>query len=326
MLNKMQNRLRIFGTQIRTSWRAAGRKITAYPRTELTWARVIGSYHSVPNGYQEFFSRYKSAGQEFPYTVFTPAFQTLGYRITEKLVVALHDRVTFLEKIGDTLIEKAYPLEEISHVEMSSMLLDSRVKVSGAIGKGVLTSSLVRFSSSTDYLFAPILKRIRLQGAESNGLVPNVELSTFDGWIERNFKFMNLARHSIIEGEQVIQAILQPEIRVSRFKFLAGRFYRTISPTHACILTNRELILIREEALQGRKDKYGAIWDYIPLNKIAGFSMNKRNGTLLALSIQLLTNESFECLFEASMENEVDQLLARIQELTPRLRADSDAG
>jgi len=36
----------------------------------------------------------------------------------------------------------------------------------------------------------------------------------------------------------------------------------------------------------------------------------------LALSIRLLTGERFEYLFQASMQNELDQLLGQFRELT----------
>ena len=134
-------------------------------------------------------------------------------------------------------------------------------------------------------------------------------------WSSSSFKFMNFARHSLLAGEQVLHAILQPEIRARRFTFLGKTFYRRISPTHVCILTDRELILIREEALKSLNDKYGGIWEYIPLDKLGSLSMSTRNDSLLALSIELVTGYGFECLFEATRQNEVEQLLLKFRQL-----------
>jgi hypothetical protein len=127
---------------------------------------------------------------------------------------------------------------------------------------------------------------------------------------------MNYARNSLLGPEEVLGAILQPEIKAERFRILGKTYYRTISPTHTCILTDRELILIREEVLQDRNDKYGGIWDFIPLNKISSLSISRINGDMLALSVKLSTNESFECLFQASKASEVEQLPVRFHELT----------
>lgn len=198
------------------------------------------------------------------------------------------------------------------------MLLDYRVKISGVTSQGVYTSSMARCSTATDYVFAPILKRIRLfaRGAEKVGQARDV--GVFDQWSRSNYKFMNFARNSILEGERVLCSVLQPEIKLERFKAFGRTYYRTISPTHTCILTDHELILIREEALQNRNDKYGGIWEFIPLNKIAALSITQKNNDLLTLSIQLSTEEGFECLFDAARASEVDSFLARFHTLTAR--------
>jgi hypothetical protein len=80
-------------------------------------------------------------------------------------------------------------------------------------------------------------------------------------------------------------------------------------------LTNRELIMIREQLLQNRKDNYGGIWDYIPLNKIATLSMNPKDENLLALSIQLITNDQLEFLFQIALKEDLDQLLEQFRKL-----------
>ena len=74
--------------------------------------------------------------------------------------------------------------------------------------------------------------------------------------------------------------------------------------------------MIREEAIQGRKDKYGGTWDYIPLNKITALTLSAKDDNLLALSIQLPENECLEYLFKVSMKAELDQLLDRFKGLT----------
>jgi hypothetical protein len=193
--------------------------------------------------------------------------------------------------------------------------LDSRIKISGVNSQGIPATSIVRFNSVTEYLFAPILKNIRLATVTSKDTVRGSELDKFDHWVKLNYKFMNFARRSLLGGEEVIHSILQPELKTPRFKILRKTYYRTIAPTHACILTNRELIMIREQLLQNRKDNYGGIWDYIPLNKIATLSVNPKDENLLALSIRMLTDDQLEFLFQASMKAEIDQLIALFRKL-----------
>jgi len=316
MLAKMQDILRIIGGQMQSSKTDWVSKLSASQQTRLTWAKAIDSYERVPEVYKEFFEAQLSNGQAFPYTVLTPAFEILGTKITEKLVCAFEHEIYILERKGNALIAQCYPLADISYVEVSSMLLDSRIKISGVTSQGVVTSSIVRFNSVTDYLFTPILKKIRLATVASKDVAPDSELDKFDHWARLNYKFMNFARHSLLGGEKVIRTLLQPEIKARRFKILGKTYYRTISPTHVCILTDRELIMIREELLQNRKDNYGGIWDYIPSKKIATLSVSQKDDNLLALSIQLTTNDRLEFLFQTSMQTEIDQLLKQFGELT----------
>jgi hypothetical protein len=82
------------------------------------------------------------------------------------------------------------------------------------------------------------------------------------------------------------------------------------------ILTDRELIMIREEREQMGKGKYGGTWTYIQLNKIEKFSASARDDNLLVLSIQLPGIASLEVPFPVSAKEDVDQLLTSFEELT----------
>jgi hypothetical protein len=313
----MQNVLRATGGQIKAPEVDWVSKLTGGQQTKLTWARVIESYENVPKAYKGFFETQLSNGQTFPYAVLAPIFEARGSRITEKIVCVFDNEIYILEKAGNSLATQCYPLNGIDYVELTSILLDSRLKISGVTKEGTLASSIVRFNSATDHLFTPILKKIRLASVTSKEAVQKSELEKFDPWLEQSYKFMNYARLSLLGGEKVIHAMLQPEIRKRLFTILGKTYYRTIAPTHACILTDRELIMIREEVLQGRKDNYGGIWDYISLNKIATLSVSQKDNNLLALSIYMLTNDHLEFLFQNSMKSEIDQLLKQFRKLKP---------
>jgi hypothetical protein len=318
MSAKIQSTLQMIGKQIHDLRVAKLPRFNSNQRVQLTWARVIGSLESVPESYREFFHTHLSLGQTFPYVVLSPAYKTFSSHVPEKLICIFDREIHVLEASERELVMQCYPLDGIKYVEVSSMLLDFRVKISGVTSDGMPSSSIFRCSSTTDYVFRPVLQKIRSQAALPSQADASVELDRFDNWMGLNFKFMNLARNSLLTGEKVICAILQPESRVSRFRILGRTFYKMLFPTHVCILTDRELITIREEMLQGRDDKYGSIREYIPLTKILSLSVSREMGNLLSLSIQLPDNERFEYLFQASMQSEVDQLVVRFKELTSR--------
>lgn len=315
MLARMQNGLRSIGRNIRGSAGSRGSGLYSDNRTQRTWARVIECYDNVPEVFKIFFERHRDSGRAFPYTVYTPGLETRECKITAKLVSIFQHEIVFLEANGKGLTAQIYPLDGISFVKMSSMLLDSRFELHGLTTRGIQTSSTVRFSTATDYLFTPVLRKIRLHAVRFDGAIRAPGAEMFDEWITSSFKFMNLARRSLLVGDQVLHAILQPELRISRFQFLGRTYYRTLSPTHVSILTDRELILIHEEALDDRDDKYGGIWLYLALDKIGSVSMSRRNGSLLTLSVRMLSGECFESLFQASMEPEVEQLLVKFRGL-----------
>ena len=125
---------------------------------------------------------------------------------------------------------------------------------------------------------------------------------------------MNYAKHSLLGSEQVIHSVLQPEIRTNEIRILGRSFYKVLSPAHAGILTDREMIMIREEVRHVGEDRYGGIWDYIPLSKVTGLSINDIRPGMFSLSIQLADEVQLEFLYQSSARDEVIKLLSRFKE------------
>jgi len=237
--------------------------LNAVEQTKLSWAQFIGSYAAVPKAFQGFFEPLLAEGRAFPYAVLTPTYAGFLHRATEKLICDLGHEIHILERLGQGFELQSYPLERISCVEVTAILLDTRVKISGVTQQGVPSSSTFKFNSVTDYLFTPILENIRLATVDSRDEVLSSELEKFDHWAEVNYKFMNYAKHSLVRGEKVIQAVLQAEIRAGEFTLMGRTFYRRISPAHMTILTDRELIVVREEGSRGGG---GQVWRNVALH------------------------------------------------------------
>ena len=281
--------------------------------TRASWAKLVRTYADIPENFQDFFAALAVDEQPFPYVVLTPSYEGYLHRTTEKLVCSLGPELYILEADGNSFTTVCYPLEEISYVEVRTALLDSCIKISGLTRQGEPVGTTFRFNTVTDHLFSPILESIRLAGTDAWEVGQVVEKNTFAHWAKANFKFMNYARRSLLGNETVVQAILQPEIRV-RFLSVFGRtYYRTASPPHVAILTNRELIVIREEQRRD-SDRYGGVWNYIPLDKIAALALDRREDGLLALTIQLPGDEQLTTLFHTRLEPELGQLLDKFRE------------
>ena len=316
MLTKKWNTLRTVLSGFLNALIARLTALTPVEKTKSSWAESVKSYAAVPDIFKSFFEPILTGGRAFPYVVLTPTFEGFIHPTTEKLICDMGHEICVLEKSGNTFLAQCYPLEGILYVEWRTILLDSQINIHGVIENGDPASSTLRFNSVTDYLFTPIVTRIRLAGVDSKIAIQNSERPNFDHWFDLDFKFMNFAKRSILEGEKVIHAILQPEIRTRILSILGNRFSRRVAPTVASILTDRELIMIREEENQIAKERYGGIWTYIPLNKIAKLSLSPKDANLLVFSIQLSSGDHLEYLFQSYAKREIDQLLERFGELT----------
>lgn len=315
MLTKLRNILRMTWGQAQASTIAGFPKLSGAELARSSWAKPVESYADVPDVYKDFFDPLLTDGRAFPYTVLTPSHERFIHKTSEKLICSSDHEIYVLERNGNTFEAQCYPFEGISYIEFRTALLASSIKICGMTSQGTHVVSILKFNSVTDYLFTPILRRARLATIDSRDLVRSSTSEQFDNLVKVNYKFMNYAKHSLLEGEKAIHSILQPEIRESMMTVLGKTYYRTVSPTHMSILTDRELILIREETVRRKEDKYGGIWDYIPLSKIISLSSSEKADNLLVLTVQLPENTGFEFLFQISARGEINQLLSRFKEL-----------
>ena len=311
-----------FLSSMRTLWDAGRRRAgragigpTPFELSQRSWARSIASYADLPVPYRRFFEPLEEAGAPFPLVVVTPSYEGFLHRETEKLVCSTSDEVMVLEKRGNKLDVYRYPISRIHCVEVSSVLLDARIKILGfERDSRVPSSTTIRFNAVTDFLFTPIVTRIRAS-AQARKAAPGAGSDPFDEWGRRNFKFMNYARRSLMGGESVIRAVFQPEIRVRVVSAFGRTYRRTISPTHATILTDSELVTIRETQYKGDRERYGGVWNYLPLDRIERLSVTREEDGLVAMSIHLPGESRIQLQYEPAARGELEALVRRFSEL-----------
>ena len=315
MLAKMRENLRMNWKQVQESTITWLPQLNANEQTHGSWARHLKTYAEVPPVFKGFFQPFLEQSSDFPYAVLTPSYEGFLHRTSEKLICAYGDEVAVLERHADGFTAQCYPVDEISYVEFSTILLDSRITFRGLTGQGAPAVTTLKFNSITDYLFTPILEKIRSSQPGPKGFISSTELEKFDQWVRVNYKFMSYARRSLLGGERVLHTILQPEIQARLLTILGKSYYRRVSPAHMCILTDHELIMFREETRQGGDARYGGTWDYIPVNKIENLSRRGKDEGLLVLSIQLPEGICLEYLYKADAERKLNQLIDRYLEL-----------
>lgn len=278
------------------------------------WGRLIKSSDKVPEVYRAAFDALLAGTDRFPHTVFVPPCVGVKNRPEGRLICCLNGGIHLLEVVGSSLVSTVYPVEKISRVQAGLVLLCSWIGFQGVTADGVETSTEIRFNTVTDYLFTPIVKWIRSTPEHSETVDRGAELDRFDYLEKLNFKLMNYSRRSIAPGDHVVQTLFQPEIRISAFKAFWLPFFRKLFAPHVVILTDRELILIKDgsNGRFGKDIRHGGVWDYIPLDKITAVTVTADEDDLQTLSIHLPGDDHVDCVFSASLKPDLDLLQSRL--------------
>lgn len=289
--------------------------LTAARQTMAAWSKVLESPNDIPTVYKSCFDKTFEKDQRFPYVLLTPSLDKFPRKTTEKLVCDTEDSLHIFERNGDRIAARSYPYRDIFGVEMGIILLDSRLTISGKTSQGQAGVTTIEFNTTSLRHFAAILNKLRSapQAMDSAQLV--VEKEKFDHLAEVNFKFMNYGRESLLPGETVLQVLLQPEIRQPLWSVFGKAFYKIISLAHLTVLTDRELILIRDSdrSKASQISRYGGVWQYLPLSCIESLTLSEPANNRLVLSMQCKPGRTIEKLFEISGRSELEQFCSRLR-------------
>jgi hypothetical protein len=136
MLTKIRNFLPMVWRQIHSPIPSEP-TLGAYQQTKSTWAVFIESEDGIPTAYKEFFKPFTAEGKPLPYTLRIPPTREGYIRMNpEKLICNLGNEIDVLEKNENTYKVQGFPVEEISYVEVTTILLSSSIKISGVTRQG----------------------------------------------------------------------------------------------------------------------------------------------------------------------------------------------
>ncbi|QEK11524.1 hypothetical protein FQB35_03560 [Crassaminicella thermophila] len=287
-------------------------KIMKSWETMKTWPKKIQFYEEIPDIFKEHFQLLDGCRQ-FPYTIFVPPNKWSKKNKDTKLISVFDDRIYVYKECNKKIEIICYKFEEICYTEIGSILLDSWIKICGEVNNQ-FKSSTIGFNTVREDLFLPIVKKIRESINKIESCDTKNELSKLDYLKTLDLKFFNYSKQSILLEEKVINVVYQPEINEKYFKY----FRKRKTNAHMMILTNTELILIREDygSKKDKSSKLGGIWDYIPLKKIKSLIIEKNNEENdFVFWIKLLNNESIYSIFSSSNEKNVDSLIEGFKHL-----------
>jgi hypothetical protein len=122
---------------------------------------------------------------------------------------------------------------------------------------------------------------------------------------------MNVAKKSILPGEQVIGSVMQPELRTPFVTLFGRTCTRLKAAAHIVVRTDRELIIAVEENQEAwsGSHKYGSIRTYVPLAKIESVTCAADpRGDTLHLVIQLKGGQRIDLDFAKGQGKAVHEL------------------
>lgn len=273
------------------------------PSTTASWARRVNSYAEIP----QFFKECIGEIEPFPYMIYSPA-DTWGNRKTNgKLTCMYQDKIVILEAMKDKVTEVCYLFKDINCIEQGTMLLYSWIGIHGMI-EGKLSTSIIEYNAVVITLFNPIVKTIRQAYLRLNTGDSYPDLSKLEFLNKVNYKFFNYSQESILPGEKIIAAVYQPDI----YEKILMIFNRTVTLAHLTILTDQEIIIIKDEELvKVKRDydvKHGGIRAYIPLAKIMNRTIHSNEEQRLLTFVIVLEEERISLLFSHLRQQELEIL------------------
>lgn len=292
-------------------------ELTGAKQTMSSWARIIECYEDVPEIYKNSCKALLLGRSTFPYVVLAPAISDYKQKTTEKLLCEMDGIFHVWEHTGRQIVSTAFPLKTIYSLEVGSVLLFSWLTVSGLTSDGAAGSATISFNTATQRFLAPFIKQMRPTPEVVNEADWQTELAKFDHLSSSDFKFMNYARESLVRGGHVICSIMQPRIRKHIFSLFGQRFYRTKVLSHLALLTDKEVIFIRDDErtaeIKGRGERYGGVWQYVPLRSVTTAEIAEAENGLLTLSIKLsIADQQLDKFFEASNKKALEEFQKKL--------------
>lgn len=297
--------------------------LTAARQTMAAWSKLVESREDIPAVYKTHFDKTFDTEQRFPVVILTPSLDKFPRKTTEKLICDTDDALYIFEKNGNQIETACYPYRDMYGSEIGIILLDSWLTIHGRTSQGEVAVSKIEFNTTSRRYFEPILNKLRPTPTTMDKAHFAAEKDKFNSLSAINFKFMNYGRESLHPGETVIRFLLQSEIRQPLFTIFGKTFHKTLSHTHFTVITDQELILIRDTGndKDGRAGRYGGIWQYIPLRYIDSVFLSEVADDRLTLSVRCQPDRTIEMLFDISNLPELQQLCSELQSLTEHTRA-----
>lgn len=283
------------------------------------WPQIIGTKEAIPEEFKNTLDATALCDSPvFPYMIYIPDYHwemsDRGFQyvnLKSILIVLDEDRVHIFKKSESKIISTTLKSDDICYIERGCILLFSWIRI---CGNNEGSSESMEFNTTAERTFDPIIEKLRSHYDNPINLSTGAEPKLFDHQKDISVKMWSYAydvKKSFLPGQDIIDTAYQSRI----YKLNIKKIRNLISYSHFIILTNKELILIKEE------EEYGAFWKYIPLNRIENISFEEgdksqkifKEQKIFILSINLSNKEKISILFSPDNKSYVDSVMEKYE-------------
>lgn len=286
------------------------------------WPRIIASGTSMPEEFKDVFNAINFRDHSaFPYIVYIPNYHwemgERGFQFVnlKSILIALEtDRISIFKKLESKIIPAILKFSDICYIERGCILLFSWIKICGNDGKS-LTS--IEFNTTAERIFDPIVEKLRLY--YGNSVEPRGDISQEQQVYEKGisikiWSYAHDIKKSFLPDQGIVGTVYQPKIFRNNLKETDN----PLSCAHFIILTNKELIILKE------MEEYGASWKYIPLTRVKNISFKEsgqpqvifQGQKIFVLSVSLTSKEKIFILFSQDNKYHVEALIKKYYRLS----------
>jgi len=277
--------------------------------TMSQWPIMVKRPEQIPDSFCEALDT--KFGASWPYSVFIPPSKWDADGKRPKVFSMLDDGLVYFEDMKTEVKQLFYPYKDVLYVEIGRMLLSSWMTIHGMVN-GQYRQSTVSYNTVREDLFDPIIKRIREQISPEEALLEGHNGERLSDLKQLDLKFLNYTKEALLPGEKIINIIFQPGVQEDN-----NRKMGTLPDhTHAVVLTDNELILIKEDnhRYQNVHSNYGVVKDFIPLNHVKDLRAEEVNSSL-RMRVQVEDQDDLDRVFTGDQSDKISKLIDKFKRL-----------
>lgn len=270
------------------------------------WAREIKSKNEIPDKFIGYIDPYILSMENLPLMIHMPQHPNEDNIALDKIIYFFSNNIYLLKELDNDKIESStLKTKDIFSIEHGKILLYSwiKLKAPNEFSEGLFMD----FNTVMEPLFKNLIDLVRL----SNKATHHVNLNYSEAYDVKSldYKFQNYINDVLDEGTDTRYLLFQNP-------FISSKENKEMSYNHITLLTDDELINIKEEPDKTNPSKLCVIWTFVPLSNIEKIDIKDyADNDYVSLEITSLNESHSLGLFEENNKEHLYHLLSTVKDL-----------